>query len=83
METMPITNARNDFFQLAEKTVQDGDPVRITSKKGDVVLLSATDWDAIQETLFLHANKAVHESILESMKAPLSDFVEDIGWDIN
>ena len=83
METVPITNARNDFFQLAEKTAQNGFPVRITSKKGDVVLLSASDWEAIQETLFLHTNKDVRESILEGMKAPLSDFVEDIGWDIS
>jgi len=82
MEIIPITNARSDLFHLAEKTVQDGTPVRITSKKGDVVMLSASDWDAIQETLFLHANKEVRESILEGLQAPLSDFVEDVGWDI-
>lgn len=83
MEIIPITNARNDFFQLAEKTAQYGTPVRITSKKGDVVMLSASDWDAIQETLFLSSNKELRESILGGMEAPLSDFVEDIGWDIN
>lgn len=83
MEIIPITNARNDFFQLAEKTAQYGAPIRITSKKGDVVMISASDWDAIQETLFLNSNKEVRDSILDGMKAPLSEFVEDIGWDIS
>jgi prevent-host-death family protein len=83
VETIPLTNVRNDFIQLAEKTAQFGDPVRITSDKGDVVILSASDWDAIQETLFLNANPKVRDSILEGMRAPQSDFVEDIGWDIS
>jgi len=83
MERISITNARNDFFQLAENAVQYGVPVRITSKKGDVVMISARDWDAIQETIFLNAYKEVRESILSGMKASDKDFVEDIGWDIS
>lgn len=82
METVSITNARNDLYRLAENAAQYGIPVRITGKKGDVVLLSADDWDAIQETIFLNTNKEVRDSILDLMKAPDSDFVEDIGWDI-
>lgn len=83
MENISITNARNELFQLAEKTVQYGHPIRILSKKGDVVMISAADWEAIEETLLLNTNEGVRESILEGMKAPLEDFVEDIGWDIN
>lgn len=82
MEIVSITNARKDFFQLAESAVQFNAPVRITSKKGDVVMVSARDWEAIQETLFLNTVKEVRESIVGGMKAPDSDFVEDIGWDI-
>lgn len=83
MDIIPITNARNDLFQLAEKTAEYGTPVRITSKKGDVVMISASDWDAIQETIFLNSNKEVRESITQGMNAPLSEFTEDIGWDIS
>lgn len=82
MENIPIMNARNDLFQLAEKTVKNGTPIRITSKKGDVVLISASDWDAIQEALFLNVNREANDSILEGIKAPLSEFVDDIEWSI-
>ena len=84
MDSINITNARQDLFKLAAQTIATSRPIRITSKNGDVVMLSAEDWNALEETLFLNSNAELRDSILEGRKTPASDCagLEDIGWDI-
>jgi antitoxin YefM len=53
MRTVPVTNARQDIFNIIEQTIINSEPIQITSKKGNVVMLSLEDWSAIQETLYL------------------------------
>jgi PHD/YefM family antitoxin component YafN of YafNO toxin-antitoxin module len=51
--------------------------------KGDVVLVSASDWAAIEETLYLHALPGMAESILAAREEPLEDGIDldDFDWD--
>lgn len=82
MDSINITNARQNLYNLAEQAVESSKPVRITSKAGDVVLVSAADWEAIEETLYLHSIPGLAESIMESAKEPLEDGIseEDFDW---
>ncbi|WP_333859949.1 type II toxin-antitoxin system Phd/YefM family antitoxin [Clostridium sp.] len=84
MRTIPVTNARRDIFNIIEQTIVNSEPIQITSKKGDVVMISLEDWSAIQETLYLLSIPGIRESILEADKVPLDKWKEakDIGWDI-
>jgi antitoxin YefM len=84
MRTVPVTNARQDIFNIIEQTIVNSEPVQITSKKGDVVMISLEDWSAIQETLYLLQVPGMRESILEGAKEPIEECktLEDIGWDI-
>ena len=84
MRTIPVTNARQDIFNIIEQTIKNSEPVQITSKKGDVVMLSMEDWSAIQETLYLLSVPGMRESIVEADKIPLDEWKneEDLGWDI-
>ena len=43
MKTVPITNARQDIFNIIEQTITNSEPIQITSKKGDVVMVSIAD----------------------------------------
>jgi antitoxin YefM len=47
------SEARQRLFPLIEQVNTDHDPVRITSKAGDAVLMSADDYDSWQETVYL------------------------------
>ncbi|MBX7433945.1 type II toxin-antitoxin system Phd/YefM family antitoxin [Mycobacterium sp. Y57] len=47
------SEARQRLFPLLEKVNADHEPVRITSKAGDAVLMSADDYDSWQETVYL------------------------------
>lgn len=84
MKTIPVTSARRDIFNIIEQTIVNSEPIQITSKNGDVVMLSADDWSAIQETLYLVQIPGMRESILDGSSEPISECkaLEDIGWDI-
>lgn len=84
MKTVPITTARKDIFNIIEQTIANSEPIQITSKKGDVVMVSLEDWSAIQETLYLLEIPGMKESILDGANEPLEECksLEDIGWDI-
>ncbi len=47
------SEARQRLFPLLEQVNTDHEPVRITSKAGDAVLMSADDYDSWQETVHL------------------------------
>lgn len=47
------SEARQRLFPLIEQVNTDHEPVRIASKAGDAVLMSADDYDAWQETVYL------------------------------
>lgn len=84
MKSVSITNARQNIFNIIEQIILNSEPIQITSKKGDVVILSLEDWSAIQETLYLLSVPGMRESILEGSNEPLEECksLEDIGWDI-
>ena len=84
MKAISITNARKDIYNIINKTIIESEPIQITSKNGDVVMVSLEDWEAIQETLYLVSIPNMRESILEGSKESLGEFKtpEEIGWDI-
>jgi prevent-host-death family protein len=61
---------RKTFFGLVERVSKSQKPVTITSKRGNVVLVSEEDWHSIQETLYLKSIPGVWESIEASMNFP-------------
>ena len=54
----------------------------IVSKKGNAVLISESDWNAIQETIYLNSIPGMVESIKEGMDTAIEDCVpeEDVEW---
>jgi antitoxin YefM len=64
--TISAGEARNDFFSLIERVTDDHAPVRISSKSGDAVLISAED-DSWQETVNLLRSPANARSLVEAV----------------
>lgn len=66
---MAITasEARKQLFPLIEKVNDDRQPVEITSKRGDAVLLSKADYEALTETAWLLRVPANARWLLESL----------------
>jgi antitoxin YefM len=51
--SISASEARKRLFPLLEQVNSDHQPVRITSRAGDGVLMSADDYDSWQETVYL------------------------------
>jgi antitoxin YefM len=70
MTTMSAPEAREPLCKLLDDVSQSHEPVQITGKRGNAVLVHEDDWRAVQETLYLVSVPDVREAILEGMAAP-------------
>lgn len=80
MATLSPTEARANLYRLIEQTLQSHEPVVITGKKGNVVLLSEEDWNAVTETLYLLSVPGMRESIREGMETDVSELTKTLDW---
>ena len=80
MRTISVTKARSTLFQLVNEAANSHEPVQITGKKANVVLISEEDWRSIQETMYLLSVPGMRESIVEGLQTPIAEASEDPGW---
>jgi PHD/YefM family antitoxin component YafN of YafNO toxin-antitoxin module len=80
MAIVSATEARKRHFALIDELGQSHEPVQITGKRSNAVLLSEDDWRAIQETLHLVAIPGMRESILEGMTTDVSELSSEPLW---
>jgi prevent-host-death family protein len=84
MKTINITQARKNIFNLVDEATQFSEPILITGKKHNAVLISQEDWDALQETLYLISIPGFVEGIKEAEKEPDEELtkLEEIDWNV-
>ncbi|MDJ0904094.1 MAG: type II toxin-antitoxin system Phd/YefM family antitoxin [Xenococcus sp. MO_188.B8] len=75
-----VTEARQRLFGLVDQVNESHEPVTITGKRGNAILVSEEDWRAIQETLYLKSIPGVWESIEEGMKESIEECSDDLPW---
>ena len=80
MTSITATEARKALYKLVEDVAGSHEPVQITGKRGNAVLVSEDDWRAVQETLYLVSVPGVRESILEGMATPPEELEDELDW---
>ena len=80
MKTMTASAARANLYRVLEETAESSEPVQITGRKGNSVLISERDWRALQETVYLLSIPGMRESIREGLETPIEECSEDPGW---
>jgi len=80
MTILNATEARSKLYSLIDETAKTHQPIVITGKRGNAVLLSEADWNAISETLQLMSVPGMAESIKEGMNTPVSECSEELDW---
>lgn len=80
MSTVNVTEARAKLYRLIDEAAESHEPVFITGKRANAVLLSEDDWRSIQETLHLLSIPGMRETIVEGMKTPVEECSEDLAW---
>ena len=80
MKTISVTKARSNLYKLLDEVQISGEPIQITGKRNNGVLLSEDDWRAISETLFLISIPGMRESIRKGINTPLDECISELKW---
>ena len=80
MITLNATEARSKLYKLIDETAETHQPIIITGKRKNAVLLAEEDWNSINETLFLLSIPGMRESIREGMDESLDDCEKKLDW---
>ncbi len=77
MRTITATAARAKFFGLIDETAEAHEPILITAKRNNAVLISEEDWRSIEETIYLSSIPGVRESILKASNTLDDEFLSE------
>jgi prevent-host-death family protein len=80
MTAIPITRARSQLYQLVDAAAASHEPIQITGKRANAVLVAEEDWRNIQETLYLLSIPGMRASIRKGLATPLSKTSKNPGW---
>jgi prevent-host-death family protein len=80
MTTITATEARRRLYTLLADVADSHEPIQIAGKRHSAVLVSESDWRAIQETLFLESIPGMKASIIKGLKTPAAKCTKDLSW---
>ena len=80
MKTISVTKARAKLYKLLDEAKSSGEPIHITGKRTNGVLISEDDWRAISETLYLLSIPGMRESIRDGLTIPIDECSTELEW---
>ena len=80
MKTLTATQASKNLYRLLDEASETHEPIQITGKRSNAILIGEEDWRSIQETLYLTSIPGMQESIIEGLNTPLDETDEKLDW---
>ena len=80
MPTLTVTEARSKLYKLLDDVAESHEPILITGKRANAVLISEADWRAIEETMYLLSIPGMRESIVEGLNTPVEELSDEAPW---
>lgn len=80
MTTLSASEARANLYRLMDQAAESHQPILISGKRSNAVLIAEEDWTAIQETLFLLAVPGMRESIKAGMAEHTDSCAPELDW---
>lgn len=77
-----ITNFRKNIYSIIEQTIKFNEPVNVSTKSGNAVILSEEDYNDIMATLELASNSNMERKIIDGLKIDVSECVpeSEVEW---
>ena len=77
-----ITNFRKNIFGLLEQTIKFNEPINVSTKDGNAVIISEDDYNGLMETLYISSIPNMKEKIIEGLNTPIRDCVaeDEVEW---
>ena len=80
MNSITVTDARKTLYKLINESADSHEPILITGKNANAVLISEENWNAVNETLHLLSIQGMRESIIQGLQTPIDGCDETIKW---
>lgn len=82
MTNINITNFRKDIYDLLEKTIKFNEPINISTKNGNAVVISEEDYNNLMETLYISSIPELKTDIVNGLKEPLTECIseDEVEW---
>ncbi len=82
MTNTNITNFRKNIYELLEQTIKYNEPINISTKNGNAVVLSEEDYNNLMETLYISSISGLKDDTVKGMKEKIEDCVdeEEVEW---
>ena len=76
------TNFRKNLFSMLSTTIKYNEPINISTKEGNAVVLSQEEYDGLLATLELSSDAHLKKKITDGLKTDLSDCVpeDEVVW---
>ncbi|HIT33484.1 MAG TPA: type II toxin-antitoxin system Phd/YefM family antitoxin [Candidatus Faecousia intestinigallinarum] len=77
-----ITNFRKNLFTMMEQTVLYNEPLNISTKDGNAVVMSEADYRSLMETVYLLSFPGMREKLLDGEAESLSECIpeSEVEW---
>lgn len=82
MTNINITSFRKDIYNLLENTIKYNEPINISTKNGNAVVLSEEDYNNLMETLYLESTPDLRDELIKRSKDSEKEFVyeKNVEW---
>ncbi len=82
MTNTNITNFRKDIYKLLENTIKYNEPISVSTKDGNAVVLSEEDYNNLIETLYISSIPKLKEELIKRKNSSDEDFVkeDEVDW---
>lgn len=77
MTTVNVTNFRKDIYSLLEQIIRFNEPINISTKNGNAVVLSEEDYNSLMETLYIMSVPNLKDEIIERANDMAENFVSE------
>ena len=77
-----ITQFRKNVFAMLENTIKYNEPINMSTKSGNAILLSEEEYNGIMATLELSSNAELKKTLIDGMNTPLSECIseDEVVW---
>ena len=82
MTNTNITNFRKDIYKLLENAIKYNEPINISTKNGNAVVLSEEDYNNLIETLYISSIPKLKEELIKRKNSSNENFVkeDEVDW---
>ncbi len=82
MTNTNITNFRKDIYRLLENTIKYNEPINVSTKNGNAVILSEEDYNNLMETIYIYSTPNLKEELIKRKNSSDDDFVkeDEVDW---